>query len=234
SAYAPAAGQRSAARSRAASGWDVGAPLDCPPPTPSSPLAHTGPACCIQSGARSRAGHTVRSSSSFPTTTPRQTTGAFPLLRSLPKAFSVVTAFDERTKLSTIPPVCFVNYVPGLHPRAAHGAADDDPALGIGDVRQLIRAAGGITVRIRRGRSVRIRLAAALQRVLDGKEIVTFVGFGHGITVIQVQHERVAAFRKVSLCVHFFVFAGIQVAPAVHCYIGWPDDLKLVGVERAG
>src|SRR5262249_27503648 len=116
---------------------------------------------------------------------------------------------------------------------AAHAAADDEPAFRIGDVRQLIGAAGGIP-----GSSVGIvwvrGLAAALQGVLDGKEIVAFVGFGDGITVIQIQHERVAAFRQVSLGVHFFVFPGIQMAPAVDCNVGGPDHLQFIGVKRTG
>src|SRR5712692_4700392 len=120
-ACAGAATPRSAVRCRTASGWDDGAAHGYAPLIPPSLLAGSEPTCCIPPGARSRAGRTVPSSSSpLPTTAP-QTACAFPPLRSLSKACSFVAAFGERTNLSTICPVWFVNYVPGPDPGLTHG-----------------------------------------------------------------------------------------------------------------
>src|SRR5215471_10842659 len=56
---------------------------------------------------------------------------------------------------------------------SADGTADDDAAFCRGNIRQLVRTASGIAVGV-----VGIsRSCLALQGVLDGKEIVAFVGF---------------------------------------------------------
>jgi len=97
---------------------------------------------------------------------------------------------------------------------AAYGSPDDDSAFRRGNVGKLVPiwAARGVAVRIgsRRGSSVRVRRAIALQSVLDGKEVVGIVGFRGDVAVVQIQHERVAALRQISLRVNFLVFAGVE------------------------
>src|SRR6266567_5821492 len=72
-----------------------------------------------------------------------------------------------------------------LSTRASNPAANDDAFLGVRDV--------GFAVST---------LALALERVLDGKEVVAFVRFGDSVTVVKVKHERVVPFRQVGLRGH--------------------------------
>src|SRR5260370_27680058 len=97
-------------------GWDVDAVDGLLRPALLLPPSDTGATSRAPSAVRVHARATEPTSCLRPIRTPRGTACVFPLLRSLSKACFLLHAFGERANLSTMSPVCSVNYLPGLYP----------------------------------------------------------------------------------------------------------------------